>query len=81
MLWCCMCGRNFAGLCGVLLFFISMSEKMRLDPMYLSGFLLVRLISGLSDSDKEVEEDYLVISRNWYPSGIYYPTTGGRASG
>jgi len=27
----------------------------------------VRLISGLLDSNKETEGDYLVISRNWYP--------------
>ena len=28
----------------------------------------VRLISGLLDSDKEIEGDYLIISGNWYPA-------------
>jgi len=41
----------------------------------------VRLISGLPDSDKEIEGDYLVVSGNWYPKGIHCPTSAGKASG
>lgn len=41
----------------------------------------VRLISGLSDSNKETERDYLINSKNWYPDGIHCTTTKGRASG
>lgn len=41
----------------------------------------VRLISGLPDSNKETEEDYLVISGNWYPSGIHCATVMGKADG
>ena len=41
----------------------------------------VRLISGLPNFDKETEGDYLVISGNWYPSGIRCPTIAGRAGG
>ena len=41
----------------------------------------VRLISGFSDSDKETEGDYLIISGNWYPNGIRCPMTAGRAGG
>ena len=41
----------------------------------------VRLISRLTDSDKETEGDYLIVSRNWYPSGIHCPTSTGKAGG
>ena len=41
----------------------------------------VRLISSLIDFDKEIEGDYLVVSGNWYPSEIHYPTSAGKAGG
>jgi len=41
----------------------------------------VRLISGLLDSDRETEGDYLIVSGNWYPSGIHCPTKVGNAGG
>ncbi|XP_050281719.1 putative disease resistance RPP13-like protein 1 [Quercus robur] len=39
----------------------------------------VRLISGLPDSDKETEGDYLIISGNCDPGEIQCPTSAGKA--
>ena len=39
----------------------------------------VRLISGLPNSDKETEGDYLIVSGNWYPSGIHCLTRASKA--
>ena len=41
----------------------------------------VRLISHLSDSDKETEGDYLIISGNLYLSGIHCCTSAGKVGG
>ena len=41
----------------------------------------VRLISGLPDTDKETERDYLVISGNWCCSRTHCPTNVGKAEG
>lgn len=41
----------------------------------------VRLISGLQDSNKETEGDYLVISGNWYPDRIHCPIIASRVGG
>ena len=41
----------------------------------------VRLISGLLDSDKEIEGDYLIVLRNWYPGKIHCPTSVGKVGG
>ena len=41
----------------------------------------VRLISSLLDSDKEIEGDYLIVLRNWYPGKIHCPTSVGKAGG
>ena len=39
----------------------------------------VRLISSLPDFDKETEGDYLIVSGNWYPSGIHCLTRASKA--
>ena len=39
----------------------------------------VRLIFCLLDSHKEIEGDYLIVPRNWYPGGIHCPTSASKA--
>ena len=41
----------------------------------------MRLISGLSDSNKKTKGNYLIVSGNWYPDGIHCPTGAGKANG
>ena len=39
----------------------------------------MRLILGLSDSNKKTKGNYLIVLGNWYPNGIHCPTSVGKA--